>query len=107
MKQQSHAQRVLSVQYSPDGSHLATGGEDGKVGAIIGAIDGVGENMEYEELILCGNIRRTHFHRDCSTMDTRWKGDTQCITRWDSTSTRHEKVRNTKAAPSVASSQIS
>lgn len=31
LKQQSHSQRILTVQYSPDGSLLATGAEDGKV----------------------------------------------------------------------------
>ncbi|VDO26263.1 unnamed protein product [Haemonchus placei] len=31
LKQQAHSQRVLAVQYSPDGSLLATGAEDGKV----------------------------------------------------------------------------
>ncbi|ETN71197.1 WD domain, G-beta repeat protein [Necator americanus] len=31
LKQQAHSQRVLAVQYAPDGSSLATGAEDGKV----------------------------------------------------------------------------
>ncbi|KIH51261.1 WD domain, G-beta repeat protein, partial [Ancylostoma duodenale] len=31
LKQQAHSQRILAVQYSPDGSLLATGAEDGKV----------------------------------------------------------------------------
>ncbi|VDM60532.1 unnamed protein product [Angiostrongylus costaricensis] len=31
LKQQSHSQRILTMQYSPDGSLLATGAEDGKV----------------------------------------------------------------------------
>lgn len=31
LKQQAHSQRVLTVQYSPDGSLIATGAEDGKV----------------------------------------------------------------------------
>lgn len=31
MKQQSHSERILSAKFSPDGSCIATGGEDGKV----------------------------------------------------------------------------
>ncbi|KAK6026701.1 DEAD/DEAH box helicase [Ostertagia ostertagi] len=31
LKQQAHSQRILAVQYSPDGSLLGTGAEDGKV----------------------------------------------------------------------------
>ncbi|PIO55264.1 hypothetical protein TELCIR_23350, partial [Teladorsagia circumcincta] len=30
LKQQAHSQRILAVQYSPDGSLLGTGAEDGK-----------------------------------------------------------------------------
>lgn len=31
LKQQSHSQNIVSAAYSPDGLHLATGAEDGKV----------------------------------------------------------------------------
>lgn len=31
MKQQSHSQSITTVAYSPDGSQIATGAEDGKV----------------------------------------------------------------------------
>ncbi|KHJ80770.1 WD domain, G-beta repeat protein [Oesophagostomum dentatum] len=33
LKQQAHSQRIVAVQYSPDGSLIATGAEDGKVRA--------------------------------------------------------------------------
>ena len=32
LKQQSHSQNITSAAYSPDGSLVATGAEDGKVG---------------------------------------------------------------------------
>lgn len=34
MKQQSHSQLVTTVAYSPDGSQIATGAEDGKVSIL-------------------------------------------------------------------------
>ena len=37
LKQQSHSQRISTISYSPDGSLLATGAEDGKV-IILGIL---------------------------------------------------------------------
>lgn len=34
MKQQSHSQFITTVAYSPDGSQIATGAQDGKVSFI-------------------------------------------------------------------------
>lgn len=34
MKQQSHSQSITTVAYSPDGSQIATGAEDGKVWSL-------------------------------------------------------------------------
>ncbi|KAK6018898.1 WD domain, G-beta repeat protein [Ostertagia ostertagi] len=46
LKQQAHSQRILAVQYSPDGSLLGTGAEDGK-----------GKNLEWPYRLLYGDFR--------------------------------------------------
>lgn len=35
MKQQSHAQKITAVVYSPDGAKLVTGAEDGKLSSFF------------------------------------------------------------------------
>ncbi|PIO75528.1 WD domain, G-beta repeat protein [Teladorsagia circumcincta] len=52
LKQQAHSQRILAVQYSPDGSLLGTGAEDGKIfvwsmenGSLLDVLSGHQSNI--------------------------------------------------------------